>query len=200
VALKKTHHEAAPAEASATPAPDSSAAANAAPALAAPPAPPPAAPAPPAPAADPTEGATASNDDTADAPDGKPAHKKHAHATPFGNGPVHHGNVLRLRMDGPIEAIEGAQQPTGFAVKLPGRKAAESAGPLASRDARIAAIKVANEAAGAQLTVAFKDGVPNYQVSAKGDTLLIDLAPAGETVASKTQAAHKHRKSLAKVH
>jgi hypothetical protein len=106
-------------------------------------------------------------------------HKKHGKIVPFGNGPVHHGNVLHLKMDGPIDSIEGAQQPTGFAVKIPGRKSVEAAGPLAARDARIAAIKVANDGAGAELIVTFKDGVPNYQVSAKGDTLIVALAPVG---------------------
>lgn len=123
-------------------------------------------------------------DESADAK----AHKRHGKIVPFGNGPVHHGNVLHLKMDGPIDSIEGAQQPTGFAVKIPGRKSVEAAGPLAARDARIAAIKVANDGAGAELIVAFKDGVPNYQVSAKGDTLIVALAPAGslsETVAKK---------------
>ena len=61
----------------------------------------------------------------------KSAHKKHVHVPPFGNGPVHHGNVLRLKMDGTIESLEGAQQPTGFTVKLPGRRSLEAAAPLA---------------------------------------------------------------------
>jgi hypothetical protein len=82
-------------------------------------------------------------------------------------------------MDGPIESIEGAQEPTGFAVKIPGRHAAEAAAPLAARDSRIAAIKVSNGPAGAELVVTFKDGVPNYKVSAKGETLVIGLAPEG---------------------
>ena len=106
-------------------------------------------------------------------------HKKHARVAPFGNGPVHHGNVLHLKMDGAIDSLEGAQQPTGFAVKIPGRRSLEAAGPLAARDSRIAAIKVSNDPAGAELTLAFKDGVPNYMVSAKGDTLTISLAPVG---------------------
>jgi hypothetical protein len=103
-------------------------------------------------------------------------------------------------MDGPIEAIEGAQQPTGFAVKLPGRKSLEAAGPLAARDSRIAAIKVSNDPAGAELTIAFKDGVPNYRVDSKGDTLIIALAAPGsldKTVAkndSKGGKAQKHHK------
>jgi hypothetical protein len=126
-------------------------------------------------------------------------HAKHAHVAPFGNGPVHHGNVLKLKMDSTIEAIEGASQPTGFTVKLPDRKSLEAAAPLAARDSRIAAIKVSNEPAGAELTVNFKDGVPNYQVSARGDTLVIALAPAGalDSVAKKDEhedkPSHKHR-------
>ncbi len=131
-------------------------------------------------------------DDSADS--AKASHKKHAHVAPFGNGPVHHGNVLRLKMDEAIEAIEGAQQPTGFTVKIPGRKAVEAAAPLAARDSRIAAIKVANEGAGAELSVTFKDGVPNYQVSARGDTLVISLAPVGpldETMAKKDEKGGK---------
>jgi hypothetical protein len=130
-------------------------------------------------------------------PGGKNAHRKHGKATPFGNGPVRHGNVLHLKMDGPIDSIEGAQQPTGFAVKIPGRKSLEAAGPLASRDSRIAGIKVSNDTAGAELTVSFKDGVPNYQVSGKGDTLVISLAPPGSTIAkSEAKGSHatKHHK------
>lgn len=125
-----------------------------------------------------------------------PAHKKHARLAPFGNGPVHHGNVLHLKMDGPVESIEGAQQPTGFTVKLPGRKSLEAAGPLTARDSRIAAIKVSNEPTGAELNVTFKDGVPNYQVSAKGETLVIALAPAGplETLAKRDDKGGKSSK------
>ena len=140
----------------------------------------------------PPAGGLASVDDGMDtsAP-GSHKHHGQGRVAPFGNGPVHHGNVLHLKMDGLIEAIEGAQQPTGFAIKLPGRKSLEAAGPLAARDARIAAIKVSNDPAGAELTVAFKDGVPNYLVSAKGDTLHIALSPVGAVVAKK-EASGKH--------
>jgi hypothetical protein len=144
-------------------------------------------------------GAMANTGDELDS-SGKGAHRKHGKPAPFGNGPVHHGNVLRLKMDGVIDAIEGAQQPTGFAVKIPGRKSLESAGPLASRDSRIASVKVANDPAGAELTLAFKDGVPNYRVSGKGDMLVIALAPPGQLsdVLAKSDAkggkAPKHAK------
>jgi hypothetical protein len=193
LALKKAHHDGSAAQAAAA-ASASALAANAPPAQVAPllPAPIPSA-APAAAPADSTQGPSAfpapgplADNDSDSAP--KPSHKKHAHPTPFANGPVHHGNVLHLKMDGAIEAIEGAQQPTGFTVKLPGRKSLEAAGPLAARDARIATIKVSNESSGAELVLTFKDGVPNYQVSGRGDTLVIAIAPVGtldKTVASK---------------
>jgi hypothetical protein len=172
--------------------------APAAPSVGTPPAPAPEPiPAPPSPAA----GSLAAADEPLD-PSAGASHKKHAHVAPFGNGPVHHGNVLHLKLDGAIESIEGAQQPTGFAVKVPGRKSLEAAGPLAARDSRIAAIKVSNDTAGAELTVAFKDGVPNYQVSAKGDTLVISLAPPGsiDKVAKKDEKSDKPIKHAKREH
>src|SRR5205823_4360158 len=50
---------------------------------------------------------------------------------PFGNPNVTHGNVLRLKMDGVIDRINGASEPTGFLVSIPGHKSVEPAGPLA---------------------------------------------------------------------
>ena len=97
----------------------------------------------------------------------------------FSNGPVSHGNVLRLKMDGAIEKIQGASQATGFTVVIPQRRSLEAAAPLAARDGRIASIKVVNDPTGAELSVTFKDGVPNYVVRAKGETLEIVLAPIG---------------------
>jgi len=197
--LKKSHHD--DAADGAAPGASSTAAETAPPASGAAtpsPSPSPAETAPGFPPSFAAPGQLASADDDST----RSGHKKHVHVAPFGNGPVHHGNVLRLKMDSAIESIEGAQQPTGFVVKVPGRKAVEAAAPLAARDSRIAAIKVANEGAGAELTVAFKDGVPNYQVSARGDTLVISLAPVGtvdDTMAKKdakggTNAKHKHKR------
>jgi len=191
LALKKSHGGDAQPQAQAAVAAPATNAAEATPAAATPPstpAPPPSAALapPPPPVTDPVAAA----DDTADST--KSGHKKHAHVPPFANGPVHHGNILRLKMDGAIESLEGAQQPTGFAVKVPGRRSLEAAGPLAARDTRIAAIKVANESAGAELTVTFKDGVPNYQVSARGDTLVIALAPVGD-LDDKVAKSSKHK-------
>jgi hypothetical protein len=129
----------------------------------------------------------------------------HAHhrprVAPFSNGAVSHGNVLRIKMDGEIEKIEGDGQPTGFTVVIPGRRSLEPAAPLAARDARIASIRVTNDGTGAELTLAFKDGVPNYLVRAKGDVLEIVLAPAGTladmqkaTRVTTSPAAERHRR------
>ncbi|HRG99082.1 MAG TPA: hypothetical protein PLR99_22685, partial [Polyangiaceae bacterium] len=111
---------------------------------------------------------------------------------PFSNGPVAHGTVLKLKMDGPIERLQGAPQPTGFTVVLPNRRSLEAASPLAAKDSRIAGIRIANDGAGAELTVTFKDGVPNYLVRAKGDTL--------EMVLSKEKAATAEAKPAKKGH
>ncbi len=120
-----------------------------------------------------------SPDDGTEGADGQ-GHKKHRLVVaPFTNGPVSHGNVLKLKMDGPIEKIQGASQPTGFTIVIPNRRSLEAAGPLAARDARIGSIRVTNDGNGAELSVAFKDGVPNYLVRAKGDVLEIALATMG---------------------
>lgn len=123
-------------------------------------------------------------------------HRKVGRVTPFGNGAVTHGNVLRIKMDGVIEKIEGASLPTGFTVAIPNRRSLEAAAPLAARDSRIGSIRVANEAHGAELTVMFKDGVPNYQVRAKGDTLELVLASSGRVIESET--VHEWTKPVAK--
>jgi len=133
---------------------------------------------------------------TPQASDDSRGHRKPVKVTPFGNGAVGHANVLHLKMDGVIEKIEGATTPTGFTVVIPDRRSLEAAAPLASRDSRIAAIRITNEAHGAELAVSFKDGVPNYQVRAKGDSLEILLAPQGKIADADEPPArmvrHKH--------
>jgi hypothetical protein len=77
---------------------------------------------------------------------------------------------------------------------IPGRKSLDAAGPLASKDPRIAAIRVSNEPAGAELTVTFKDGVPNYQVKAHGDTLEMHLAKAAHGDSASEGHGKHHKK------
>ncbi|HSO39876.1 MAG TPA: PilZ domain-containing protein [Labilithrix sp.] len=187
VAMRKP----APPPVAAAPPPDSAALAAAAPP------PRPLAP-PPMPAAG---GPTAVNDPLATAAAALGADPslggKNGKATPFGNGPVTHGNVLKIKMDGAVTRIQGASQPSGFTVVIPGRKSLDAAGPLASKDPRIAAIRVSNEPAGAELTVTFKDGVPNYQVKAHGDTLEMHLAKSGH---AGDKAPEAHAKPHGKKH
>lgn len=123
----------------------------------------------------------------------KPSKKHPIKVAPFSYGNVARGNLLRLKMDGAIEKIQGAQQPTGFTVHIPGRRSLEPAAPLAARDARIGSIKVVNDPGGAELAVTFKDGVPSYTVRAKGDQLEIVLA-SPNAVAAKDGAAKKDDK------
>ncbi len=156
---------------------------------------------PPAPAPAPTTAAMpAANDPFASMASGGASdpmtNAKPGKVTPFGNGPVNHGNVLKIKMDGPVARIQGASQPSGFTVVIPGRKSLDAAGPLAAKDSRIAAIRVANENSGAELTVTFKDGVPNYQVKARGDVLELHLAKAGRAgdKAPEAHAKPRHKK------
>ncbi len=51
----------------------------------------------------------------------------------------------------------------------------DSGSTLASRDSRIASLKVSNGSKGSELTFQFKDGVPPYNVRAKGHDLQIAL-------------------------
>lgn len=124
---------------------------------------------------------------------------------PFTNGPVAHGNVLKLKMDGPIERLQGAPGPTGFTIVLPNRRSLEAASPLAAKDSRIAGIRVSNDGNGAELQVTFKDGVPNYLVRAKGDTLEMVLAKEKSTAETKkkgseTKGGGKHHGAPGKDH
>jgi hypothetical protein len=145
-------------------------------------APPPPVAKPALPPADPLAAAAA-------APNSKPGK-----ATPFVNGSVGtHPNVIKIKMDGAIEAIQGAPQPTGFTVVIPNRKSVEPTTSLIDRDARIAAINVSNEASGAELSVTFKDGVPPYMVRAHGETLEIVLAKASAH-GDKAEAHAKKKK------
>jgi hypothetical protein len=150
----------------------------------------------PALAAQPPAAPTTEVDPTAAPAAEEPGHKKPGHVTPFGNGAVAHGNILHIKMDSAIEKIEGASTPTGFTVVIPNRRSLEAAAPLAARDARIATMHITNEAHGAELAVTFKDGVPNYQVRAKGDTLEVVLAVPGRVI-ENNDAPHTLLKPVA---
>ena len=122
-------------------------------------------------------------------------------ATPFTNGPVGaHPTVLKIKMDGPVEGIQGAAQPTGFTIVIPNRKSIEPTSSLSDKDGRIASVNVTNEPTGAEMSVNFKDGVPNYIVRSHGDILELVLAKQSahgdktEAHAGPAAPAHKHHK------
>lgn len=128
-------------------------------------------------------------------PRSEPASPKKPSKAPasFGTGRVGTAIVMRLKMDGPIEAIQGARAPHGFTVVIPDRRSLEPAGPLAEKDPRIDAIRVLNRPHGAELDVAFKDGVPNYEVRARGDTLEIRVAKhSGRTRHKRRGSSKRH--------
>ncbi len=118
---------------------------------------------------------------------------------PFGSTGVKHGTRMVLRLDGPIGELRGLALPNGFVVSVPNRKSLEAAGPLAAKDPRISSAKVVNQASGAELTIAFKDGTPEYVVKVKNDTLEIVLAH-DKAVAKKGKGNHaaKHAAKKAK--
>ncbi|WP_437986226.1 PilZ domain-containing protein [Sorangium sp. So ce117] len=106
----------------------------------------------------------------------------------WGQGSVRNPIVLKLKMDGPIEELNGAAGAMGFTVSLPDRRALSSGSGLARKDKRIASVRVVNTAHGAEVTLQFKDGVPAYKAKARGDRLEIALG-RGESkkVASKSK-------------
>lgn len=97
-------------------------------------------------------------------------------ARPFGRGKIEHGKSFRMKMDGPIEDIQGAQLPEGFLVTLPQRRSLEGVATLFKSDPRVLKAKVDNTTHGAELELTFKDGTPSYVVRARGETLEIVLS------------------------
>lgn len=97
-------------------------------------------------------------------------------ARPFGRGKIEHGKSFRMKMDGPIEDIQGAQLPEGFLVTLPSRRSLEGAATLFKSDPRVLKAKIDNTSHGAELELTFKDGTPSYVVRARGETLEIVLS------------------------
>lgn len=116
----------------------------------------------------------------------------------FGKGTVRSPIMLRLKVDGPIETVNGASGAMGFTVSLPGRRALSSATELARKDKRIAAINVVNTAAGAEISLQFKDGVPAYLAKAKGNRLDIALGTEAKKKVAKAGDSKKKKKGTLK--
>ncbi|WP_437592967.1 PilZ domain-containing protein [Sorangium sp. So ce1000] len=121
-------------------------------------------------------------------------------AREWGQGSVRNPIVLKLKMDGPIEELNGAAGAMGFTVSLPDRRALSSGSGLARKDKRIASVRVVNTAHGAEVTLQFKDGVPAYKAKARGDRLEIALGrgePKKVASKSKHEKHDKHEKKAA---
>lgn len=119
---------------------------------------------------------------------------------PWGHGKLEEPIVFRLRLDKPGSAIQGAINPTGFTVNLPGVKVMESTKAITDRDSRIAKVKAKNSSSGAEITFQFKDGIPGYKVRLRKDYVEFFISnPGGDTeggasVASAKKASKKHGK------
>ncbi|WP_437818504.1 PilZ domain-containing protein [Sorangium sp. So ce1078] len=113
----------------------------------------------------------------------------------WGQGSVRNPTVLKLKMDGPIEELNGAAGAMGFTVSLPDRRALSSGSGLARKDKRIASVRVVNTPHGAEITLQFKDGVPAYKAKARGDRLEIALGrDEPKKVASKSKKKDDDKK------
>ena len=113
----------------------------------------------------------------------------------WGQGAVSHPITLKLKMDGPIERINGAAGAMGFTISLPDRRSVSSTTDLARKDKRLSSVNVINTSHGAEVTLQFKDGVPPYLARVKGDRLEIAL---GSEHGSKKVAKKKHDGDKAK--
>lgn len=120
--------------------------------------------------------------------------------TEWGAGNVKNPVVLKLKMDGVVERIDGAKGAMGFTISVPGRRALSSGADLARKDKRIAAVDVVNSAHGAEITLRFKDGVPAYLAKANGARLEIAIGDASKKagVAKKADAKKADKKVASK--
>ncbi len=121
---------------------------------------------------------------------------------PWGHGHVHRPTIHRLRLDGPGSAIQGAINPTGFTVVIPGRKIMENGRAIAKRDKRIARVSTANTAGGAQISFKFRDGVPGYRVRLRHDYVEFLISAPSSSAPSSTKSSHhsKHHHSSKTAH
>ncbi len=96
----------------------------------------------------------------------------------LGSPSVRTGTVLRMRMDGVIGGIAGGPGAGNtLVIRMAGRRSLDMAAPLVRQDLRLLNASVYNRASGAELTLRFRDAVPQYQAHTRGNTLEIVLAP-----------------------
>lgn len=103
----------------------------------------------------------------------------------WGEGEVKNANVLKIRMDGPIEGFVGEQTEDGFVVKVPSRKSLSTSSALVRKDKRLAGLDVVNREQAAEVVLRFKGEAPPYKVKVRGDRLEIALGSASVAKAEK---------------
>jgi hypothetical protein len=132
-----------------------------------------------------------------DGPAGGPADVQGA--SQFGNGEsIKNATVIKVRLDGPIEGLNGAAGAMGFTVSLPGRRALSSASELQRKDRRIESLQIVNNAHGAEVTVRFKDGIPPYLARARGDRLELSFGNEKQAEDKPKKVASKSKSGAAK--
>jgi hypothetical protein len=101
-----------------------------------------------------------------------PPAKLIASATTFGHKQVPNPKRFVLRMNGPVSAVQGSADATGFNVVIPGSRAVMRAAPIAEGNPNVAHAMIVNHGDGSQLSVHFAPGKsPAFRVSAQGNTL-----------------------------
>lgn len=99
-----------------------------------------------------------------------------ARSPAMGNPSVRVGTRLALRMDGPVASIGGAgTRGNTISMVIPGRRSLDLAASLVRMDARILNAGVINRAAGAELTLRFRDAAPPFYARGRGNTLEVVL-------------------------
>lgn len=94
----------------------------------------------------------------------------------LGNPSVRVGTRLALRMDGPVASISGpGTRGNTIVVVVPGRRSLDLAASLVRMDSRIMNAGVINRAAGAELTLRFREAAPPFFAHARGNALEVIL-------------------------
>jgi hypothetical protein len=108
----------------------------------------------------------------------------------MGNPSVRVGTRLALRMDGPVASITGVgTRGNTISMVIPGRRSLDLAASLARMDSRILNAGVINRAAGAELTLRFREAAPPFFAHARGNTLEVVLGATPGAPAPVRRAA-----------
>ena len=108
----------------------------------------------------------------------------------MGNSSVRVGTRLALRMDGPVVSISGpGARGNTISMVIPGRRSLDLAASLARMDSRILNAGVINRAAGAELTLRFREAAPPFFAHARGNTLEVVLGATPGAPAPARRAA-----------